>query len=360
MKTLFASLLLFFSLATVAQVAGPQVQVTKNVHNFGIIKEEGGPVSHSFEIKNAGNSPLIITKVTSSCGCTASEWPKEPILPGAIATVKATYNPKNRPGSFIQSITVYSNAASTGTVLTIRGQVEPREKTPEEIFRRRIGDLGISNSHITVGKVTNTEKAFNSLDVYNFGDNPITVTFDRVPNHISIEAKPKTIKPKETGKIEVSFDASKTDDWGFVISRISVLINDKQSQGNLISISGNIEEDFSKLSEKELANAPQISFSETQKDFGTIDEGVVIKHDFEFTNTGKSDLIIRKIRASCGCTTVAPSVSVIKPGEKSSISASFRTNGFNGRQSKTITVITNDPKQSTMVLRLTGSINKKE
>ncbi|MDD4383570.1 MAG: DUF1573 domain-containing protein [Bacteroidales bacterium] len=359
MKTIFASLFLFMALSVIGQQAGPQIQVDKNTHNFGMIKEEAGPVSYNFEIRNTGNSPLIISNVSSSCGCTASDWPKEPLAPGANTTIKATYNPKGRPGTFNQSITVYTNAAPTGTVLTLRGQVEPKPKTPDEIYRRRIGDLGMSNSHLSVGKVSNKDKVSSSLDIYNFGEEPVTVSFERVPSHISITTKPKTLKPNEAGTIDVTFDASSVDDWGFVISRISVLVNEKQTQGNLISISGNIEEDFSKLSEKELATAAQVSFAQTQMEFGSIDEGTLVKHDFEFTNTGKSDLIIRKISASCGCTTVAPSMTIIKPGEKSAISASFRTNGYSGRQSKTITVITNDPKQSTMLLRLTGTVNKK-
>lgn len=359
MKTLFASFLLFIALSAVGQQAGPQMQIDKSSHNFGLIKEEAGPVSYNFEIKNTGGSPLIISRVNSSCGCAASEWSKEPLLPGSNTTIKATYNPKGRPGTFNQSITVYTNAASSGTVLTIRGQVEPRAKTPEEIYRRRIGDLGLSNSHVSVGKVSNKDKVSNSLEVYNFGEEPVTLSFQRVPSHVNITSNPKTLKPNESGTIDVVFDASNVDDWGFVISRISILTNDKQTQGNLISVSGNIEEDFTRLSEEELLNAPQISFSETQMDFGSIDEGTLIKHDFEFTNTGKSDLIIRKIRASCGCTTVAPNVTIIKPGEKSSLSASFRTSGYTGRQSKTITVITNAPKQSTTVLRLTGTVNRK-
>lgn len=359
MKTLFASFLLFIALSAAGQQAGPQIQIDKNVHNFGLIKEEAGPVSYNFVIKNTGSSPLIISRVNSSCGCAVSEWSKEPLAPGANTIIKATYNPKGRPGTFNQSITVYTNATSSGTVLTIRGQVEPQPKTPEETYRRRIGDLGMSNSHVSVGKVSNKDKVSSSLDIYNFGEEPATLSFQRVPSHISITPNPKTLKPNEAGTIDVIFDASNAEDWGFVISRISILINGKQTQGNLISISGSIEEDFSRLSEKELSNAPQISFKETQMDFGSIDEGTLVKHEFEFTNSGKSDLIIRKIRASCGCTTVAPNVTALKPGEKSSISASFRTSGYTGRQSKTITVITNDPKQSTMILRLTGTVKKK-
>ena len=180
-----------------------------------------------------------------------------------------------------------------------------------------------------------------------------------VPRYVTIVSKPETLKPQEEGLVLISFDANKANDWGFVVSRVRVKVNNENPQGNLLSISANVEEDFSKLTEKELANAPQIEFAQVNKDFGTVSEGQVIEHDFIFTNTGKSDLIIRKIRSSCGCTTAAPKVSVLKPGEQTSLSASFKTSGFTGRQSKTVTVISNDPKRSTVVLRLSGTVTKK-
>ncbi|PKP40603.1 MAG: hypothetical protein CVT95_13435 [Bacteroidetes bacterium HGW-Bacteroidetes-12] len=353
------AIILLFSFGIMAQEKTTQIQFTSTIHNFGIIKEEAGVVSHTFEFTNIGNAPLIITRVASSCGCTVSEWPKEPLLPGVKGYIKTSYNPKGRPGPINQSITVYSNATLSGDVLTLRGQVMPREKTIEEIYRRKIGELGVSNSHISLGNVLVDQTKTDTLKVYNFGSSPLSITLEMVPKHITILQKPEKLEPNEKGNIVFSFDANKVNDWGFVLNRIRLKINDENLNGNTISISANIEEDFSSLSEKELANAPQISFVDIQKDFGNVNEGDVIEHEFVFTNTGKSDLIIRKIKASCGCTTAAPKLSVIKPGEQSSLSASFRTAGFTGRQSKTITVITNDPVRSTMVLRLSGSVAKR-
>lgn len=356
---LLFNLLLFLCFSLVAQEKTTQIKFSETLHNFGTIKEEGGLVSHNFEFTNIGKAPLIITKVMSSCGCTVSEWPKEPILPGAKGVIKTSYNPKGRPGPFNQSITIYSNASASGDVITLRGQVRPREKTVEEIYRRKIGELGIANSHLSFGKVLVDQTKVDTIKVFNFSSEPLRISFENLPKHISVLSIPNEIKAKEKGSIVLSFDAGKVIDWGFVIDRVKLKINDENVQGNIISLSANIEEDFSKLTEKELASAPQINFLEIQKDFGNVNEGEIIEHEFIFTNTGKSDLIIRKIKASCGCTTAAPKESIIKPGQKSSLSASFKTSGFSGRQSKTITVITNDPVKSTMVLRLSGTVNKK-
>lgn len=342
----------------IAQEKLPQISFDNIIHDFGIIKEEGGTVTTNFEFTNTGNAPLIINRVSSSCGCATPQWPKEPIKPGAKASIQATYDPLNRPGPFNKTITVFSNAAVSGNVLTIRGQVTPKPKTPEDIYRRRFGDMGVANMNISLGKVFSNGVAKDSVSIYNFGSKPLTINFDRPPAHITITAIPLTLKPQEEGFIYVTFDAAKQDDWGFVINRVRIMPNNENHQGNQLSISATIEEDFSNLTKEQLASAPLVSFSETTKDFGEVKEGDVINHEFVFSNNGKSDLIIRKIKASCGCTTAAPKVNVLKPGEKTSMSASFKTAGFTGRQSKTITVITNDPKNPSIVLRLSGTVSK--
>ncbi len=92
-------------------------------YDFGQIEEDNGKVSVKFTIKNEGDSPLIITRVIASCGCTTPEWTKEPIAPGKTGDIKITYNPKGPPGPFSKTISVYSNGKTGSFVLTIRGEV---------------------------------------------------------------------------------------------------------------------------------------------------------------------------------------------------------------------------------------------
>ena len=70
----------------------------------------------------------------------------------------------------------------------------------------------------------------------------------------------------------------------------------------------------------------------------------------------QSDLIIRNVRSSCGCTAVAPSKNVIAPGETAPIKVTFDSRWKRGRQSKSITVITNDPKTPTNILRVSCNV----
>ena len=78
MKKLILSFALMFGTSVLvnAQVEkGPKIEFNKEVHDYGNIKYGGEP-NCTFEFKNTGNEPLIITNAKGSCGCTVPDWPK--------------------------------------------------------------------------------------------------------------------------------------------------------------------------------------------------------------------------------------------------------------------------------------------
>jgi hypothetical protein len=113
-----------FNKAAAQIESGPKIDFTKETHDYGTIKY-GADGSCSFEFKNTGNAPLIISNAKGSCGCTVPEWPKEPIAPGAKASIKVKYDTK-RPGAINKSVTITSNAVNEPTkVIRIKGNVLP-------------------------------------------------------------------------------------------------------------------------------------------------------------------------------------------------------------------------------------------
>ena len=96
----------------------------KDTHDFGKITASNGKVEYSFSFYNTGKTPLVITKVDTSCGCTATEWTKEPIAPRKQGFIKAVYDPEGNKGPFIKHITVYYNGNPPIIRLKIQGEVE--------------------------------------------------------------------------------------------------------------------------------------------------------------------------------------------------------------------------------------------
>jgi len=341
-----------------AQNGKPVIEFEKKIHDFGEIQEDGGTVTYSFNFTNKGGQPLIVHNVRASCGCTSPEWTRQPVQPGKGGFIKATFDPRNRPGNFNKSIVVTTNATEPSTVLRITGKVLAREKTIEDIYPREMGDIRLKTSHLSVTRIAPDEVKTEELEVVNTSENPVNVEFERVPGHIDIKMEPETLNPGQEGRIVAVYDASKKDDWGFVVDQVYLKMNGQSNRQNRLSVSATIEEDYSKWSSQEMQNAPVIEIDDRVFDFGELKQGEKVSHPFVITNTGKSNLILRKIRASCGCTAIEPDKTVIAPGESTRVVAEFNSRGMSGRQNKSVTIYSNDPKKSTMLLRLSGTVVK--
>ncbi len=337
----------------------PVFNIPQTTYDFGQIEEKAGPVSHSFTFTNTGKVPLILTNVVSSCGCTTPVWPKAPILPGKKGAIKVTFDPTNRPGPIDKSITISSNATKPLIVLTLSGMVKEKAKDITDLYPRKIGELRMETPHLAFTRINPDAVVTNKVGIINTSSKPVTVKVSGVPAHLKVEVKPSTLQPNGKGAIVVTYDAKKKNDWGFVVDNMSVLVDDKAYDDCRFTVSATIEDDYSKMTVAELAGMPTIKFDQTTYDFGNVAEGKAVAYEYTFRNLGKKDLIIRKIATSCGCTTGAPSGTIIKPGDVGSIKVNFGTSGYSNRQGKTVTVLTNDPKNPSVVLRLTGNVVSK-
>lgn len=88
---------------------------------------------------------------------------------------------------------------------------------------------------------------------------------------------------------------------------------------------------------------PKAVFFSKSHDFGPIAEGEKVSTVFYFKNTGTADLLVKKIRTSCGCTAVLLSSDTIKPGDTGELKVSFDSSGFKGKTEKSIYFHSNDP-----------------
>jgi hypothetical protein len=93
--------------------------------------------------------------------------------------------------------------------------------------------------------------------------------------------------------------------------------------------------------QKVVTDGPLVSFAETKFDFGAIQEGDVVKHTFNFKNTGNQTLIISDVRVTCGCTTPDWTRNPVAPGQTGYITAQFNSTGKPGQNHKVITVVSN-------------------
>ncbi|MCL1821894.1 MAG: DUF1573 domain-containing protein [Prolixibacteraceae bacterium] len=362
MKNYFTLLALFLIVGALnfAQAQSkPRISFTKTEHNFGDMQEKDGRKTVTFEFSNTGSVPLTISMVSAAqpCVCVIPKWTKDPIAPGAKGTIDITYDPLNYPGAFSRDINVISNAETSTVALKIIGKVLERERTLAELYPSKIGDLRAKSSSVNFSTVKSTGSRTEELELVNDTDKPIEVGLRTVPDYISIDIEPKTVQPNGKAKMTVTFDGQKAGVYGYTSNRVYLTMNGNSDYNkNSFSVSASIEEDFSMLTPEQLANAPIATFNKMEHDFGDIKQGAKPEYSFELKNTGKSDLMIRSVKATCGCTAVEPEKKIIAPGETAPIKVTFNSTGQKGRNSKGVTVITNDPKGSNRMLRISSNV----
>ena len=361
MKRLFSIFsLLIIAVSLKAQIATTKMQLSATEHDFGTFKEEAGRQTFDFIITNTGTEPLVIQNVVASCGCTTPEWTKQPIPSGAKGKITAIYDPKNRPGQFNKTLSVYTNTKPEVAVLVIKGEVVPHEKTVEELFTFAVGGVRFESNHLAFTNVKKTEKKIRVMQLINTSAEPVKVEFDGVPAHLTLKSNPETLKPGQKGMIEGTYDATKNAGWGNVSDMVKIKLNGVTQENLYYYVSANLVEDFSSLSSKELEDAPVFKVEATTVDLGKIKGSTQNEVEFKFKNEGKNDLLIRFIRSTCGCTAVQQGNQNvgIKKGESSSIKAVFNSGSYSGKVTKAIYVYTNDPKNSEVVLMLTADVEQ--
>lgn len=338
-------------------VAQSEFKFEETIHDFGTIKEDGGKVTHLFKFKNIGDQPIVINNVIASCGCTTPKYKNDPILPGQEGEISVTYNPFGRPGSFRKSIRVRSNIKER--VLYIKGKVEARVRTPKDIYKRQAGLLNFPSLHVGFGRVLNSKIKTIEVKYINFQKRAVELKLGDLPDIIRAEIKQPKVEPDSVGTVVFTIDPKmQADKFGFESREIQLICNGEREKGALLHLSYNVVEDFSLMSAEERAAAPEIVFEKRIEKFESVKAGKKIMINFPFTNRGSSDLKIRDIRTSSGSVIAASDSDVVKSGESCNIKVEFNTAHRVGTQNRSISIVTNDPKSSLVVLRITGTVLK--
>jgi len=100
----------------------PSFKFSEESHDFGKILQ-GETVSYPFKFKNAGKSDLVISDVSTSCGCTVPSFTKTPIHPGQDGTIKVTFNSAGKHGFQNKNIVIVANTQPNTFILRIKAEV---------------------------------------------------------------------------------------------------------------------------------------------------------------------------------------------------------------------------------------------
>jgi len=200
----------------------------ETTHDFGTVSENTGKISYDFEFTNIGSTPVALTNVRASCGCTTPNWTKEPVAPGKKGIIKVTYSTTGRPGKFNKSITVTSTAdGTTGTTtLYIKGDVTP--KSPTSNFQvaptTSFDGISLSREQISFSLTPNGSKT-EFIQLENKGNVSVKIELGTLPDYMNIKSNIRELKPGEKGTIAIGCNASKIKKAGTYENSLSIQVS---------------------------------------------------------------------------------------------------------------------------------------
>jgi hypothetical protein len=123
-------LLMVMMIASVAVQAqsdaqGAVISFKEKSIDFGDIMQ-GDKVEHVFVFEKTGDTPLVISNVAVTCGCTAPSWPRQPVAPGSSAELKVVFNSAGKMGKQNSVVRVYSNASEPIEKVSLISNVLPK------------------------------------------------------------------------------------------------------------------------------------------------------------------------------------------------------------------------------------------
>lgn len=174
--------------------------------NTGRIGEDDGPKSYRFEWQNAGDKPLVVTRVTTTCGCAVPSWDRQPVKPGQQAQITVTYHPKGHPGSFARKIFLFTQLSQKAptAVLELTGEVIPSAR-PTYAYPHARGNLLLKQEEI---RFDASRRAVERIECLNGGNDTLRIGIDSriLPPGIRARFSPEVLLPGARGELVVTFD----------------------------------------------------------------------------------------------------------------------------------------------------------
>jgi len=97
----------------------PKVEFKDSIHYDMGSYQEGEMAEHDFEFSNNGTGDFVIYTVSTTCSCTASEWPKDPIKPGQYGKIKVTFDTRDKLGTYDKGVNLETNIGEINMIITV-------------------------------------------------------------------------------------------------------------------------------------------------------------------------------------------------------------------------------------------------
>lgn len=326
-------------------------------HDFGAFKEDDGSVSTTFSFVNHTPEEVSIRAARASCGCTTPTYTRTPVAPGDTATVTVKFNPTGRPGRFSKSVTV-DIAGGPRTRLVISGVVIGSSNTLRSRYPIEHGEMKLRTTQLPFGTVTKGKAKAAFLEVYNASARPMVPRWSGLPDYIRVATSGgDTIPAGEQAVYALTLTPSQTELYG-ILTDSAYIAPAEGAEPLKIDLTAILEEDFSRLTPRQRADAPVVAVDPDRVNFGelTASDGPQTR-TFTILNRGKSDMLIRRLYTTDPGVSVSLDRTKIKKGKHATATVTvdpslLPADILNAR----LQLIANDPENPITLVRVVGLV----
>ncbi len=353
MKHIFTTIALLF--AAVAIQAQPKVEWLETRHDFGAFSEDFGPATTKFKFVNTGSEPVQILSAHASCGCTTPVYPRDPIAPGDTAAITVTYDPAGRPGRFTKYVGVDMSGDIPKVKLYVSGTVVGNLRSIAGRFPVKADSaLSLARPAVMFGPVNKGELRTYNLQGYNRSNDSIAPQVKGLPRYMKVDVVPPVVPPGEQMTFIIYLNTASCPLYGLVDENIRISA-DPKGEPYTLPLTALVEEDFTKLTPKQLENSGVATLYDKSIDFGRYERGSKLTGSVVLRNTGKGALAIRRVYSSDPGVSAKINKTSLKPGKDATITVTVDTSKNPGDLlNARVAVITNDPANPTQIIRLLG------
>ncbi|MCL4500244.1 MAG: DUF1573 domain-containing protein [Deltaproteobacteria bacterium] len=205
-----------------ASASAPRVMISEDHFDFGQVFEDR-QLSHTFVIKNVGDSPLKISKVDPDCACTVANY-DHTIPPGGQGEISLSIKPYSVMHKFRKEARVWVNDPNRSEFsLALTGTAKPFiEIAPSHIVRLR----GAPGDDLK-GEVRFTSHLPGPFEITNFHTN--------IPDKIEV-----SLKPVQPGKIYILEVKNKATNSGPYAGLVELSTTSKERPRMIVRVFGEI------------------------------------------------------------------------------------------------------------------------
>ena len=177
--------------------------------DLGKLNETDGPASRTFRLRNVSKGALRISRVRTTCGCTAAAYDTTAIAVGEEAQITLSYNPKNRPGTIDVDAFVYVEGVDHQPMarLSLYGEV-----IDSDVWRhlpQSMGTLRLKRKEVYFTELPFHGKTRMRVLCANSGDKPLKLSSRLRLPYVALHTEPAVIAPGAEADLIITIDVDK-------------------------------------------------------------------------------------------------------------------------------------------------------